>query len=103
MAQTNGVTNGVNGVNKVNGVNGVHSANGAGDFSYPEMATPYRVLNQYHSKPTKLRVASIGAGAAGICLAYKMERQMVPDSWELTLFEKHSRSPERTELTMAGR
>lgn len=46
--------------------------NGANDFSYPEMATPYRVLQQYHSKPTKLRVACIGAGASGISLAYKM-------------------------------
>ncbi|ROT36335.1 FAD/NAD(P)-binding domain-containing protein [Sodiomyces alkalinus F11] len=62
------------------------------DFSYPpviEPGTPYKVLPQYHSKPTKLRVACIGAGATGLCLAYKMERQLVPESWELTLFEKN--------------
>lgn len=57
-------TNGTNGADK--------PANDANTFSYPEMATPYRVLKQYHSKPTKLRVACIGAGASGICLAYKM-------------------------------
>ncbi|KAH8906172.1 FAD/NAD(P)-binding domain-containing protein [Coniochaeta sp. PMI_546] len=53
------------------------------------MATPYRVLNQYHSKPTKLRVACVGAGASGMCLSYKMNKMLVPGSWELTLFEKN--------------
>lgn len=48
------------------------NSNGANDFAYPEFTNPYRILNQYHSKPTKLRVACIGAGASGICLAYKM-------------------------------
>ncbi|OAA62749.1 Flavin monooxygenase-like protein [Niveomyces insectorum RCEF 264] len=78
MGSTNGITNGSK-----------PDPTGANDFSYPEMATPYRVLQQYHSKPTKLRVACIGAGASGICLAYKMEKNMVPGSWELTLFEKN--------------
>lgn len=62
------------------------------DFSYPPyipVGTEYTTLKQYHSKPTKLRVACVGAGASGLCLAYKMERQMVPGSWELTLFEKN--------------
>ncbi|KAK5048544.1 hypothetical protein LTR84_005635 [Exophiala bonariae] len=60
-------------------------------FDYAEESPegPYRVLPQYHSKPTKLRVACIGAGASGLCLAYKMERMLVPGSWELTLFEKN--------------
>ncbi|ERS96873.1 hypothetical protein HMPREF1624_07082 [Sporothrix schenckii ATCC 58251] len=74
----------------INGTNGTDKpANDANTFSYPEMATPYRVLQQYHSKPTKLRVACIGAGASGICLAYKMEKQMVPGSFELVLYEKN--------------
>ena len=34
------------------------------EFDYPELATPYRVLPQYHSKPAKLRVACVGAGAS---------------------------------------
>ena len=42
------------------------------EFVYPEMATPYQVLKQYHSRPTKLRVACVGAGASGMCLSYKM-------------------------------
>ena len=72
----------------VEGVNGV-----AQTFDYPEAPTPegpYKILDQYHSKPGKLRVASVGAGASGLCLAYKMEKMMVPGSWELTLFEKNS-------------
>lgn len=38
------------------------------NFSYPEAVThdPYRVVPQYHSKPSKLRVAGIGAGASGM-------------------------------------
>ncbi|KAI0121200.1 4-hydroxyacetophenone monooxygenase [Xylariales sp. AK1849] len=59
-------------------------------FHYPPMipdVTPYTILMQYHSKPTKLRVACIGAGASGLCLAYKMEKMMVPGSWGLTLFD----------------
>lgn len=60
-------------------------------FDYAEESPkgPYRVLQQYHSKPTKLRVACVGAGASGLCLAYKMERMLVPGSWELTLFDKN--------------
>jgi len=70
----------------VNGVDGI-----APEFDYPESTPegPYRVLEQYHSKPRKLRVACVGAGASGLCLAYKMEKMLVPNSWELTLFEKN--------------
>ena len=70
----------------------VHGVNGVGaTYSYPERTPtgPYRVLDQYHSKPRKLRVACVGAGASGLCLAYKMERMLVPGSWELTLFDKN--------------
>lgn len=71
----------------VAGMNGIAEA-----FEYPE-ATPegeYRILQQYHSRPRKLRVACVGAGASGLCLAYKMEKMLVPGSWELTLFEKNA-------------
>lgn len=50
---------------------------------------PYRVLDQHHSKPRKTRVACIGAGATGLCCAYKIERMLEAGSWELTLFEKN--------------
>jgi hypothetical protein len=67
--------------------NGIKSSN---DFSYPPyVQSNYRILQQYHSKPTKLRVACVGAGASGLCLAYKMEKNLVPGSWDLTLFEKN--------------
>ncbi|KAF1982585.1 FAD/NAD(P)-binding domain-containing protein [Aulographum hederae CBS 113979] len=71
----------------VNGVDGI-----AQEYDYPETTPegPYQVLREsYHSKPDKLRVACVGAGASGLCLAYKMERMLVPGSWELTLFEKN--------------
>lgn len=70
----------------VNGVNGI-----ARTYEYPEPATsgPYKILPQYHSKPTRLRVACVGAGASGLCLAYKMERMLEKGSYNLTLFEKN--------------
>ncbi|KAF2790613.1 FAD/NAD(P)-binding domain-containing protein [Melanomma pulvis-pyrius CBS 109.77] len=73
--------------NSLSGVNGI-----AEMYEYPpaKVEGEYKVLNQYHSKPTKLRVAGCGAGASGLCLAYKMERMLTPGSWELTLFEKNS-------------
>ncbi|KAJ3524735.1 hypothetical protein NM208_g11943 [Fusarium decemcellulare] len=61
-------------------------------FSYPPVVpenTAYRVLDQYHSKPTKIRVACIGAGASGLCLAYKMNKMLEKDSFDLTLFDKN--------------
>ncbi|EPE24267.1 FAD/NAD(P)-binding protein [Glarea lozoyensis ATCC 20868] len=76
MPDSNGVT--------TNGING-------GGVPYAEAKTEdaYKVLPQYHSQASKLRVASIGAGASGLCLAYKMERMLEAGTWELTLFEKN--------------
>lgn len=70
----------------VSGINGISDS-----YEYPEQTSegPYRVLDQYHSKPRRLRVACVGAGASGLCLAYKMERMLEQGSWELTLFEKN--------------
>lgn len=71
----------------VDGVNGIGRA-----YDYPEQTPegPYRVLNQYHSQPRRLRVACVGAGASGLCLAYKMEKMLEAGTWELTLFDKNS-------------
>ena len=85
-----------------NGVNGYDLWT---DYPDTEPHTgPYRILEQYHSKRTRLRVASIGAGASGnepkpflktplrklgLCLAYKMEKMLRPGTWDLTLFEKN--------------
>jgi cation diffusion facilitator CzcD-associated flavoprotein CzcO len=74
-------TNGVS----VNGVNGTGLP-----YPSPHDNEPYKVLPQYHSKPVKLRVACVGAGASGVCLAYKMERMLEAGSWELTLYEKNA-------------
>ncbi|KAN0120142.1 FAD/NAD(P)-binding domain containing protein [Hyaloscypha variabilis] len=78
-------------LNGINGTNGVNGINGAG-LPYPSTLTQetYKIFPQYHSKPSKLRVACVGAGASGICLAYKMERMLEAGSWELTLFEKNA-------------
>lgn len=49
----------------------------------------YELPKTWHSQKTKIRVACIGAGPSGLALAYKMERQMRPGTWDLTLSEKN--------------
>lgn len=70
--------------------NGVQ--NGDAPVEYPQTQSPdepYRISPQYHSRRSKIRVASVGAGASGLCLAYKMEKMLQAGTWELTLFEKN--------------
>ena len=66
------------------------AAHASGEFQYAPLSTPYRVLQQYHSKPTKVRVVCVGAGAGGLCVSYKIGRMLEPGSWELTVYEKNS-------------
>ncbi|KIW82108.1 hypothetical protein Z517_05135 [Fonsecaea pedrosoi CBS 271.37] len=47
----------------------------------------YEVLDQYHSQPRKLKIIHVGAGASGLLLAYKAERQL--RNYELTCYEKN--------------
>ncbi|KAL5340903.1 hypothetical protein BJX70DRAFT_359899 [Aspergillus crustosus] len=90
-------TNGTNGASEANGTNGTHtqpsSSSPSSSHTYPPPPvtkdTPYSILPQYHSQPAKLRIACIGAGASGLCLAYKLKQMLPPDSWCLTLFEKN--------------
>ena len=72
--------------------NGLNTNGYGHNFDYPPSHVNglYKILDQYHSKPAKLRVACVGAGASGLCLAYKMEKMLEPGSWELTLFEKNA-------------
>lgn len=74
------------------GFRNAHVVNGdMAHYDYPEPTPegPYQILNQYHSKPRKLHVTYVGAGASGLCLAYKMEKVLEAGSWELTLFDKN--------------
>lgn len=48
---------------------------------------PSGLLNQWHSQPRKLRIVHVGAGATGLCAAFKMERQLT--DYELVLYEKN--------------
>ena len=67
----------------------VNGSNSQYEYPEPMPEGSYRILHQYHSKPRKLRVACVGAGASGLCLAYKMEKMLEAGSWELTLFDKN--------------
>ena len=47
---------------------------------------PYRVKNQYHSQGRTIRVIHVGAGAAGLLTAYKMQKLF--SDYELVCYEK---------------
>ena len=49
----------------------------------------YETSEQYHSQPSHLRVICVGAGAAGLCLAYKM-KHMKFTNYDLVCYEKNS-------------
>ena len=63
-----------------------------GETSYTEAnginGHSYTVSEQYHSQPSHLRVICVGAGAAGLCVAYKM-RHMKFTNYELLCYEKN--------------
>ncbi|KAK5173627.1 uncharacterized protein LTR77_002308 [Saxophila tyrrhenica] len=52
-----------------------------------EETQPYRVKNQYHSQGRTIRVINVGAGAAGLLMAYKMKKLF--SDYELICYEKN--------------
>jgi hypothetical protein len=46
----------------------------------------YVVSDRIHSDPDPIRVVCVGAGAGGLCLAYKMKLHMT--NYELVCYEK---------------
>lgn len=59
------------------------TSNGAVNQDEP---SAYQILNQYHSQPSQIKVIGVGAGAAGILLAYKLQKTLKDVS--LTIYEK---------------
>jgi ribulose 1,5-bisphosphate synthetase/thiazole synthase len=51
-----------------------------------EQGGPYRIADQYHSQGRTIRVIHVGAGAAGLLMAYKMKKLF--DNYELVCYEK---------------
>lgn len=49
--------------------------------------TSYHIIPQWHSKPNHLRVICVGAGAAGLLVAYKMKREFT--NYDLVCYEKN--------------
>lgn len=47
---------------------------------------PFEIQEQWHSKPEKMRVICVGAGAAGLLVAYKLKKQL--QEYELLVYEK---------------
>lgn len=56
-------------------------------WDQPEIRTAPGLLHQWHSQPMPVRIIHIGAGATGLCCAFKMERQL--GDYELVCYEKN--------------
>lgn len=57
-----------------------------GSIAIDNLKEPYEVLEQYHSKPRDLRVICVGAGAAGLLVAYKMKNEF--KHYQLVCYDK---------------
>ncbi|KAH7377421.1 cyclohexanone monooxygenase [Cadophora sp. MPI-SDFR-AT-0126] len=58
-----------------------------GDILQPSGNRTRPLVDQWHSQPRKLRIIHVGAGATGLCTAYKMERHL--EDYELVCYEKN--------------
>jgi cation diffusion facilitator CzcD-associated flavoprotein CzcO len=47
---------------------------------------PYKVVEQWHSQPRHVRNIAVGAGASGLCVAYKAQKNL--RNYELQIYEK---------------
>ncbi|KAL2436581.1 FAD-binding monooxygenase tazF [Exophiala dermatitidis] len=48
----------------------------------------YRIKNQWHSQPRPIRIVCVGAGAAGLLVAYKLKRNL--KLFDLAIYEKNA-------------
>lgn len=55
------------------------------DVAVPK--TTYKIAEQWHSQPKHLRVIHVGAGAAGLLMAYKMQKDF--QNYGLVCYEKN--------------
>ena len=46
----------------------------------------YVVKEQFHSQPKHIRIISVGAGACGLMIAYKLQKHL--QNYELVIYEK---------------
>jgi hypothetical protein len=64
----------------------LQSGHQAGGGQMEEQDELFTTSDQWHSKPGQLRVISVGAGAAGLLLAYKMQKNFT--EYDLVCYEK---------------
>lgn len=53
----------------------------------PDESKP-KIPEYWHSQPMPVKIIHVGAGATGLCTAYKMQRQL--SNYELVCYEKNS-------------
>lgn len=57
-----------------------------GEFENIPAQQEYQIKEQWHSQPQHLRVIHVGAGAAGLLVAYKMKKNF--QNYSLVCYEK---------------
>ncbi|EUC47349.1 hypothetical protein COCMIDRAFT_90164 [Bipolaris oryzae ATCC 44560] len=68
--------------------NGAHVTNGEKLGQLPQRDERSGLVNQWHSQPSVVRIIHIGAGATGLCAAYKMRNAL--KDYELVCYEKNN-------------
>lgn len=53
---------------------------------YVAKGSNYEIKDQWHSEPSQLRIIHVGAGAAGLLMAYKMKKTF--QNYDLICYEK---------------
>lgn len=76
------------GEKQLNGTEHVEHAETNGVAHAQFNAATYKIKPQHHSQRRQLRVIHVGAGAAGLCMAYKMQAAM--KDYDLICYEKNS-------------
>jgi cation diffusion facilitator CzcD-associated flavoprotein CzcO len=67
--------------------NGQAVTNGVSTAAGERFEKPFELLQQWHSQLRKLRIIHVGAGATGLCAAFKLERQLT--DYELVCYDKN--------------
>lgn len=60
-----------------------------GSITAEPLSEAFTIKEQWHSQPTHLRVIGSGAGASGLCLAYKMFHHFKLENVDLVIYEKN--------------
>lgn len=64
------------------------------------MAPEYEILNHFHSQQRYIKIIHVGAGAAGLLIAYKARKFL--RNYEFVCYEKYANTAHQKSLFLGG-